>query len=477
MEKFFYPDTVAVIGASNSPFNLGATISRGLRETLKFEGDVYVVNMKGEDVGNSPGFTSVLDIPGDVDLGVIIVAARHVPQVVRDCGEKGIRHIIIESAGFSEESEDGKLMQDEIDKTAEEFGIRILGPNCLGVISAENRFCCFYGIGADAGMAEGMKIPGELSYIIQSGGVGALVLESLKDEVVKLNKMVSIGNKSDVDEADLIEYFNKEGKTKVIGMYLESVTDGRKLMDAALSSGVPVMAFKVGKTEEGTAAAMSHTAGMANNNIIFESACRQSGIIRLKTINELHSMPKMLTAMPLLKGNNIAVFTNSGAFGGITADLLIEAGLKMPELSSKTQERLGKTGQIYNKSNPVDLGPAITTQMYVDIFEILLSADEVDGLLPVPNIWQGFIVDALEELVRLCEKYNKPAAIYTPNSTAKIISIRNERQIPLFETAEEAVRALEISFYYHRSLKKKENLNGSIIKQSSCQKAESTLGI
>jgi acyl-CoA synthetase (NDP forming) len=454
MELFFDPQSVVVIGASNAPLNLGATICNMLKDYLRYTGAVYAVNSKGDTVNGYPGYSSVLDLPEPPDLAIIIVAARNVPDIIRNCAQKGIKRIVIESAGFSEGGELGEAMQREIDKIAKANGIRIMGPNCLGTLSTRNKFCCFYGVNPSlVEMNQIFESPGNISYIIQSGGVAVLVMESLYYDLVGINKVVSIGNKCDVDEADLIDYFQND-KTEVIGIYLENVADGRKLMEAAKKSRKPVLIYKVGKTKEGAMAAMSHTAGMANNDSIFDAACRQAGIIRLQSIDELHSLPKIFTEMPLLKGKRIAAFTNSGAFGSIAADLLIEAGLQMPRLAPHTQERLKKAGQVFNIKNPVDIGPA-PPQTYLDIFDILLSADEVDGLLPLLSVWQPFVIDTLLELLKMCKHYDKPAAIYTPNAITKSIAIRAKYRIPIFETSEQAVRALSVSHTYYESLLKR----------------------
>ena len=454
MERFFDPQSVVVIGASNTPFNLGSTICNMLKDYLHYSGNVYAVNSKAEAVNGYPGYSSVLELPQAPDLAIIIVAARHVPGIVQDCARKGIRRIVIESAGFSEGGEIGEAMQREIDKIARQNGLRLLGPNCLGTLSTRDKFCCFYGVNPSlVEMNQIFESPGSISYIIQSGGVAVLVMESLYYDLAGVNKVVSIGNKCDVDEADLIEYFQND-ETEVIGIYLENIADGRKLMEAARKSRKPILVYKVGKTREGAMAAMSHTAGMANNDRIFDSACRQAGIIRLQSIDELHSLPKIFTEMPLLKGKRIAAFTNSGAFGGISADLLVQAGLQMVSLTPQTQEKLKKVGQVFNIKNPVDIGPA-PPQTYLDIFEILLAADEVDGLLPLLSVWQPFVIDCLQELMKICERYEKPAAIYTPNAIAKSIAIRAKHRIPIFETTQQAVRALAVSQTYWASLAKK----------------------
>jgi len=232
------------------------------------------------------------------------------------------------------------------------------------------------------------------------------------------------------------------------------------MMEAARKTLKPVLVFKSGRTEEGTAAALYHTAGMANNDAVFEAACRQAGIIRLKHISELHSMPKMLTEMPLMAGNRVAVFTNSGAFRSITADLLVPAGLAIPRLNDGTRERLARIGGVFNINNPVDIGPA-PPQTYLEIFKVLLEADEVDGLLLASSIWRDFIIDVMKELVKMCKQYNKPAAIYTPNSVTRILAARRQHGLPLFESPEEAVRALAVSYEQFRFRRKKEELYGT----------------
>ncbi len=462
METFFNPRSVAVIGASNSPFNLGSTICRALSEFSPYDGQVYAVNRKGESVHGCQGYVAVTDIPEEVDLGVIITPAKVVPAFVRQCGEKGIRHIVIESSGFSEGGQEGSAMQEEIDEAARTYGMRIMGPNCLGVLNTRNKFCCFYGIQKD-NFDSFIQDNGTISYVIQSGGIVVIVLESFVADVVRANKIVSIGNKSDIDEADMLEYFNRDDSTEVIGMYLENIKDGRKFLETAKRMTKPVIAFKVGRTSEGSRAAQSHTAGMANNDLIFDNACKQGGIIRAQSISELHSLPKIFTHMPPLKGKRIAVFTNSGAFGGITADLLVEAGLEMARLSPETQEKLSRTGQIFNVANPIDLGPALSMQTFLEIFDILLSSDEVDGLLPVPSLWHPMVIDAIIELTKKCQVYKKPAAIYTPNAVHKTVAYRQQYHVPLFESPEEAVRALSVSYQYWHHMAMKE--------ESSCRRS------
>ncbi len=425
-------------------FSLGGSICNLLKNYIPFKGRAYAVNSRGEPVFDCPGYACVMDLPETPDLAVVIVSAANVPAVMRDCAAKGIKRVVVESAGFSECGEAGAAMQAEVDAIAAANGMRVIGPNCLGVLSTSGPFCCFYGV--NPSLVEMIKVVnsrGKASYVCQSGGVAVLLVESAFDDLVGINKVVAIGNRCDVDEADLIEYFQTD-ETEVIGLYIENVGHGRRLMDAAGRSRKPVLVYKAGRTEEGSRAALSHTAGMAGNDRIFDAACRQAGIIRVESIDELRSMPKIFTEMPPLAGRRIATFTNSGAFGSIGSDLLVQAGLDVVSLSSETRARLEKTGQIFNAGNPVDIGPALP-QTYLDIFQILLSAPEVDGMLALLTGWQPFVVDCLQELHRMCRHFGKPAAIYTPNTLSRILAVRAGRRLPLFESVEQAVRALVVS--------------------------------
>lgn len=452
MDKFFNPSSVVIFGASNAKFNLGAMICKTLKDAVDYQGRAYVVNRAGEDVDGAKGFKTLEDIQDDIDLAVIITPASVIPGLIQKCGERGIRNVIIESSGFSEKGEEGKNLQDEINRLARFYQIRIIGPNCLGVLDIHRRFCCMYG--AEEIVPLLVQQPGTVSYILQSGGVAELVAERLIEDIMGVNKMVCIGNKSDVDEADFIDYFSTDN-TEVICIYLENVKDGRKLMTSVKQTRKPVLVYKSGKSEAGSAATMSHTAGLAQNDAVFDGACRQAGVIRLQSIEELHSLPKMFTKMPLLSGNRIAVFTTSGAFGSVGADLLANTNLVMAQFSDETKSKLNRIPGVFNVNNPVDIGPA-PPEVYLEIYNILLTSGEVDGLLHLAGMWRDFVKDVMNALVNFCRRQNKPAALYAYNSMKKLMAARLEKELPLFHTAEEAVRALEVSYQQYQFLCKKE---------------------
>jgi len=453
VDKFFNPSSVVVIGASNAAFNLGATICKMLSSDIDYDGRVYAVNRAGEDVCGAAGFRNLDDIGEPIDLAVIITPAFVVPEFVRKCGEKGISNVVIESSGFSEAGEEGRRLQREIDEAAKLYSMRVIGPNCLGTLDNINRFCCMYG--SNHLMPKSISHPGFVSYVVQSGGIGALVVERLLDDISGINKMVSLGNKSDLDEADLIDYFDGDA-TRVIALYLESVKDGRKLMQSVRRTKKPVLVYKTGKSEAGSAAVLSHTAGMAQNDSVFDGACRQAGMIRLRVPEELYTLPKMLTEMPLLSGKRIAVFTNSGAFGTIGADLLEDTRLVMAPFSEATRAKLKKLPGVFNAGNPVDIGPA-PPEIYLEIYNILMNAEEVDGILHMVSMWRDYVTDVMGTLVELCHRHQKPAAMYAFSALDRLRVAQLEKSLPLFSTVEDAVRALVVSHEHYQYLQKKEN--------------------
>lgn len=454
MEKFFNPSSVVVIGASNAPFNLGATICKVLTEDIDYPGQVYAVNRSGENVFGAQGMRTLDDIPEPVDLAVMITPAFVVAEFVRKCGEKGIRNIIIESSGFSEQGAEGRILQKDVNDAAHLYRIRIIGPNGLGIMDNYSRFCSMYGSSHLAPLA--VRHPGFVSYVVQSGGIAGLIVERLMEDVSGINKIVSLGNKTDLDEADFIDYFDTD-RTKVIALYLEGVDDGRKLMQAVRRTKKPVLVYKSGKSEAGSAAIVSHTAGMAQNDAVFDGACRQAGMIRLKTPEELCVLPKIFTEMPLLSGKRIAVFTNSGGVGTIGADMLEETPLVMAPFSEETKAKLKKLPGVFNASNPVDIGPA-PPEIYLAIYNILLEAEEVDGILNMVNIWRDYVIDVMEALIKLCRKHRKPASLYAFSALERLRVLQLEKGLPLFGTAEDAVRALVVSHQQFCYLIKKETV-------------------
>jgi acyl-CoA synthetase (NDP forming) len=354
MEYFFEPKSVAVIGASGTPGKLGYVIVKNISDS-DFEGEVYPVNPKSDEILGYQVYKSLIDIPGKVDL---VVTALPTPKLtvatMEECAQKGVKAVIIESAGFAEIGGEGKGYQQQIVDIAQTHNIRVMGPNCSGIVS-RNIVTSIYPMT--------QKVPkGNVVLIGQSGLLAAGMASDIVDnESLNINKVCSIGNKCDVNENDLLEYFGEQQGIDVISMYLENVTDGKNLTKIAkhVAGKKPVIFLNGGRTEAGAKAAMSHTGSIASNSKIVETAIRQTGMIKADDFTELKDFAKVFSTQPIPKGNRIAVITLAGSVGVVVSDLCAEYGLELPKLSPETTESLK---DLFDTpvSNPVDLYFSVT---------------------------------------------------------------------------------------------------------------------
>ncbi len=295
MREFFYPNSVAVIGVSSRPTNLGRNIVANLVE-YEFNGIVYAVGPNGGMVETRRIYHSVGDIPDHVDLAVIFTPAKTVPGVLEECGQKGVRWVVIETAGFREYGEEGKRLEEEIVRIANRYGIRFVGPNCIGVMNMENGLCVPF-----PRLKKFVK-PGDISMITQSGGVGMSVLNLMANEGLRLNKFVSVGNVLDTSAEDLLEYMIDDPGTAIIFVYLESIKDGRRLMEVSRKSHKPILIFKANIGQLGQKIAQSHTASLTSNDKVVEAAFRQAGVMRVHDATTLGNNMKILR-LPPMSGN------------------------------------------------------------------------------------------------------------------------------------------------------------------------------
>ena len=354
MELFFKPKSVAVIGASGTPGKLGYVIVNNIKGS-DFSGNVYPVNPKSEEILGYKVYKSLAEIPGEVDL---VVTALPTPKLtvatVEDCAKKGVKAIIIESAGFAEMGADGKAYQQQIVEIAKKNNIRVMGPNCSGIVS-RNIVTSIYPMTK--------KVPnGNVVLIGQSGLLAAgMASDIVENESLNISKVCSIGNKCDVNENDLLEYFGKEEGIEVISMYLETISDGRNLTRIAkeVAAKKPVIFLSGGRTEAGARAAMSHTGSIAGNAKIVEAAVKQTGMIMADDFSELKDFAKVFSTQPLPKGNRVAVITLAGSVGVNVSDLCSSYGLELPKLTPETTEKL-KDMFDTPVSNPVDLYFSVT---------------------------------------------------------------------------------------------------------------------
>jgi len=371
LSKFFNPRSVAVIGASDNPSKLGYDVFKNLRE---YGGRVYPVNVRREYVQGVKAFKSVLDIPDEVDLAVIVVPREYVAGVMRECGEKGVKAAVIITAGFSEVGEEGARLEREVISIARKYGIRVIGPNCVGIMNTWNNLNATFVTKAKRGY---------VAFVSQSGALGAAIIYKTIKERVGFSKFISVGNMADVDFADLMRYLANDPETKAIALYVEGVKNGRKFLQAAreVSRVKPVIALKGGRSASGSRAVASHTGSLAGNYRVYEAAFRQSGILVAETIDELLSMARAFT-QPLPRGGRVAILTNAGGLGVLLTDEVERRGLRMAKLSEETVGRLREVLlPIASLKNPVDTVAGARGREYRECVKALVKDPNVDILI------------------------------------------------------------------------------------------------
>lgn len=447
MREIFYPSSVAVIGVSAKPTNLGRNIVANLVE-YGFDGIVYAVGPSGGTIETRRIYRAVGDIPDHVDLAVILTPAQTVPTILEECGKKAIRWAIIETAGFREYTEEGQRLENEISRIADQYGIQFVGPNCIGAINMENGMCVPF-----PRLTKFVK-QGDVSMITQSGGVGMSALNLMANEGLGLNKFVSVGNMLNIDAEDMLEYLITDDGTSLIFMYLESIRDGRRLMEIAKKSPKPVVIFKANIGELGKNIAQSHTASLASDDKIVDAAFHQAGIIRVNSATTVGNNLKIL-GLPPMKGKNLAIISRSGGHAVIAADATELAGFDLghfPETFLREIERHFRASVI-RLTNPLDLGDLFDLDVYAQIVEQTLQLEGVDGIVFLhtslsesENLTSRKLLDRLIELV---EKYDKPVAYYISAAAGEVNYLKQNYDFPIFTQVVETIRALEMSHQYY----------------------------
>lgn len=474
MREFFYPNSVAVIGVSSKPTNLGRNIVANLVE-YEFNGIVYAVGPSGGMVETRRIYHSVGDIPDHVDLAVIFTPAKTVPAVLEECGRKGIRRVVIETAGFREYGEEGKQLEEEIVRIAKLYGIRFIGPNCIGVMNLENGLCVPF-----PRLKKFVK-PGDISMITQSGGVGMSVLNLMADEGLRLNKFASVGNVLDTGAEDLLEYLIEDPGTAIIFIYLESIQDGRRLMEAARKSHKPILAFKANIGRLGQKIAQSHTASLTSDDRVVDAAFLQAGILRVHDATTLGNNMKILR-LPPMRGKRLAIISRSGGHAVIAADACELSGFELAHFPESFLREIEQhfRASVIKLTNPLDLGDLFDLDLYATIVEQTLRLEDVDGVIILhtalsdeENLTSRVL---LERIMGLVEQYKKPVAYYLSTAAQEIDYLKQNYAFPVFTQVVETVRALEISHRYdclaHRLEQNKEARRFSVDTQASKQLIE-----
>jgi acyl-CoA synthetase (NDP forming) len=458
MDRFFKPRSVAVIGASGTPGKLGYVIVKNVADS-DFAGEVYPVNPKADEILGYKVYHSVTEIPGDVDLVVTVLPPKITLSAIEQCAQKGVKAVIIESAGFGEMGGEGKVIQDKIVDIAKKNNIRVMGPNCSGIVSRD--------IVTSIYPMTKKVTQGDVVLIGQSGILAAgMASDIVENESLNINKVCSIGNKCDVNENDLLEYFGDDDSVKVISMYLETVTDGRNLTRIAkkVTPKKPVIFLSGGRTEAGAQAAMSHTGSIASNARIVEAAVKQTGMIMADDFMELKDFAKVFSTQPLPKGNRVAVVTVAGSVGVNVSDLCTHYGLELPKLTPET------VAEVEDKfdtpvGNPIDLYYSVTKIGFTQTLEITFPAAIRDpNIDAVILMLAGF--DYTEETVqkkiiqKIVKEMRKPLIIcyiVGYNRYKNIIMDELGKDLPVFPTLISGVKALSKLCQYSMFKKKKSN--------------------
>lgn len=451
--RFFEPESLAIIGSLKEGGFGGYVVVKSLL-AAGYKGKIFPINPSAPEVLGIKSYSSVTEVPGSIDLALIMINARNVAAVMEACAQKGVRAVVVVADGFAERDAQGAQLQDELVAIGKRRGIRIIGPNTAGIANAINGLNpCPY----DAGYYKFRK--GPVAICAQSGMINpqAFAYPHMR---FGISKICDFGNKCDLDESDLLDYLETDASTGVISMYLETIRDGRRFIDTCsrVSAVKPILALKLGTTPEGAKASQSHTGSMAVDDAVFHSACVQAGVLRIQEFGELFELPKMFAAQPLPGGNRFGMVSYTGGVGVVAADEGGKYGLVMAGLSPETARMFDGIFPGLG-SMPVDLGPMIPVVkdfalVYSKILKAVLDDTLVDALFNV--LWadaHGNNTRAyLEAYEELKIHTNKPMVtwVYGPNpdSIHDLTEKIEELGFPVFSTPERCIKALGLAARY-----------------------------
>lgn len=439
LKVFFTPQSVAVIGAAREPGKLGYGV---LSNILKYgyTGKVYPINPKADEILGLKCYPTILDVPGPVELAVIVIPNKFVPQVMDECGRKGVQGAIIISAGFREAGMEGIKLEHQVLDIARQYGIRVVGPNCLGIISTHTPL--------NASFAAGMPPKGSIAFMSQSGALCTAILDWALAKEIGFSHFVSLGNKADVNEVDLLQAWKDDTHSRVIIVYMEGLNDGQKFMEVAreVTRHTPVIAVKSGNTAAGSRAVSSHTGSLAGSERAYQAAFQQTGVLRATSIEQLFDYSLAFAYQPQLKGRNIAIVTNAGGPGIMATDALESSGMKLATLQPETIEILRQgLPAAANVYNPVDVIGDALADRYEYALKAVLQDKNVHGVLVIltPQVYTQ-IVETAEVVGRLAATHDKPvlACFMGEEKVGPGIKILNRYSIPNYPFPERAVGAL-----------------------------------
>lgn len=457
LEAIFRPKSIAVVGASNRQGSVGNAIFRNVL-LGGYGGTLYPVNPKAPSVCGVHSYASIGAIPDDVELAVIIVPATTVSEVLEECGKKGVKGAVVVSAGFKEVGPEGLLLEKRAVEIARHYQMPLVGPNCLGVITTDSD------IQLNASFARCMPKRGNIAFVSQSGALCAGILDYARGRDIGFSKFISFGNKADVTELDLLRYLATDDTTDVILMYLETLVDGRAFIELArtitgeLPHRKPILAIKSGRTQQGAAAARSHTGALAGSDSVYDAIFAQAGILRAETVEELFDFAVGFSRQPLPAGNRFAIVTNAGGPGIMATDAAIRHGLELAKLRPDTLETLrAKLPPTANVFNPVDVIGDATCDRYTAALEAVLADEDVDGVVVLLTPQSMTDIDAVAQTIgAIAPLHKKPvlASFLGHVDVSSGVHILEQHGIPNYQFPENASRSLAAMSRYTQWLKR-----------------------
>ena len=446
LDALFNPKSIAVIGASNNPEKLGYVLLKNVID-YDFKGDVYPVNPKEDTILGLKVYPSISSVPGPVDLVLISIPSHLVLEVVEECGSSGVKSAIVLASGFGETGGKGKEVEERIGAIAHRSGMRVLGPNCMGLYNVSKNCNCSY-------FWELPRIKGNIGFISQSGAYGGILFNEIRQRKIGMSKFVSIGNMADLDHCDILRYLAEDDETETIALFVEGLRDGREFLEVAsqVSKVKPMVAFKAGRTEAGRRAAESHTGSLAGSMEVYEAAFKQSGVILARDTEEFFDVSMALSSWvrSLPASDRVAILTISGGPCVTAADLCEELGLSVPKFGDGLRKSIREYIPFFGaESNPVDMTPQMTPRNYEACVDLVFSQDEVGGVIAMNvGLDQEEFADAF---VKASKKHDRPVVCFTID-TPKLSKILYDNRIPIYPTPERSVYAYNGLVKYSRYL-------------------------
>jgi acetyltransferase len=452
LDKIFNPQNVAIIGASDVEGSVGYAIVKNFTQS-GYAGKIYFVNIKKSEILGAKTYQTVDQIPEQIDLAMIATPAKTVPQVMEECGKAKVKGVIIVSAGFKETGPAGKALEDQVGVAARKYAIRVIGPNCIGVLRPR--------INLNATFLDKMPKAGNIAFLSQSGALGSAILDWAIHENIGFSNFVSVGSMIDVDFGDLIDYFGGDPKTKSILMYVEGITEARKFMSAArhFARTKPIIVVKSGKFSESAKAAASHTGSLSGEDGVYDAAFKRAGVVRVNEIADLFNAAEVLGTQPLPKGNRLAIITNAGGPGVMATDSLIGFGGKIAKVSQKTIDSLNAVlPPFWSHGNPIDVLGDAKADRYKAALDAALNDENVDGILIIftqQAVSESVeIAKAIVELVRNKPYQNKTilTSFMGFGAVQEANHILNSNNIPTYSTPEQALKTYMYMYNYQRNI-------------------------